>query len=624
MPGLTGFVGIPGISDERALLIEMVAALNQEDGDRSSAAIEAESHTYVGWTRHQAAQHSVLPVESADGQIALYFTGEILPSPEGWDSVHAYGSEVIRQYRQIGESVFNGLNGFFAGLLVDRRAALTFLFNDRYGMQRLFWHQKNGLCFFSSEAKAILAAVPSCREFDVTGLAELVTTGCTVGAHSLYKNVEVLPGGSLIVFSSGHLLRRHVYCDVRTWNQDDPGTAEQAITRFIEHFPAVVRNYVAGGDVALSLTGGLDSRMVLSASAAKPGTMKCFSFGSMYRDTFDVDVARRAAAIARQPHTTLVLGSDFTAQLDHYIERAVVVSDGYLGAGGAAELYLNGLVRQIASVRVTGNYGGELLRGVRAFKWSAPRPGLFDHEFVAIAAQTKARFDDFTSLSPSAFAAFHQAPHQDFGRFAIESSQLIQRTPFMDNGLVNLLAPPLQRVNGAAAAFQIIADANTELLSLPTDRGYLLRGRDRIRTTQWLTRQALFKLEYYANSGMPDWLVRSHRLRRLTGFERRVLGRHKFDHFRIWLTDYLQGFVRDLLLGDRTADLQAYVDRHQLRRLLDDHFAEQANHSKDIDLLVTIALAKKLLLNERCDRQRSITSKTLPVLVNSTASIATG
>ena len=87
------------------------------------------------------------------------------------------------------------------------------LFNDRYGVERLFVHTHNGRCYFASEAKAILAVAPQGRRWMPMGLAEWLSAGCTIGARSLFKDVEVLDGGSALIFDAGREPARTRYFD---------------------------------------------------------------------------------------------------------------------------------------------------------------------------------------------------------------------------------------------------------------------------------------------------------------------------------------------------------------------------------------------------------------------------
>ena len=45
----------------------------------------------------------------------------------------------------------------------------------------------------------------------------------------------------------------------------------------------------------MSLTGGLDTRMIMACRKPDPGSLPCYTFGSMFRENQDVRVARRVA-----------------------------------------------------------------------------------------------------------------------------------------------------------------------------------------------------------------------------------------------------------------------------------------------------------------------------------------
>jgi asparagine synthase (glutamine-hydrolysing) len=72
---------------------------------------------------------------------------------------------------------------------------------------------------------------------------------------------------------------------------------------------------------------------------------------------------------------------------------------------------------------MTGNYGGEVLRRVRAFKPLPPAVELFAPELVrhiGAAADTYRRVIDCHPLS---FAVYRQAPWHHFGLLALEQTQ---------------------------------------------------------------------------------------------------------------------------------------------------------------------------------------------------------
>ena len=75
--------------------------------------------------------------------------------------------------------------------------------------------------------------------------------------------------------------------------------------------------------------------------------------------------------------------ANFSPTFPHYAERTVYLTDGCVEVRHAGDLYLNERAAKIAPVRMTGNYGGEVLRSVRAFRPIDPVAGLFDRDFSA-------------------------------------------------------------------------------------------------------------------------------------------------------------------------------------------------------------------------------------------------
>jgi asparagine synthase (glutamine-hydrolysing) len=61
-------------------------------------------------------------------------------------------------------------------------------------------------------------------------------------------------------------------------------------------------------------------------------------------------------------------GKEFLERFSDYAERTVYYTDGCADVSRSADLYVNEKAREIAPVRITGNYGGEVLRRVRQEK----------------------------------------------------------------------------------------------------------------------------------------------------------------------------------------------------------------------------------------------------------------
>jgi len=605
MPGIVGIVGDLPHENCSLKLDRMVRSFQNESFYRKGTYAVADEKAKIGWVCHRGSFADCMPICNETGDIKLFIAGEVFDEPTVITGLKARGHQfndqgahyLIHLYEELQGEFFSKLNGLFSGFIIDRRQGKSFLFNDRFGMHRVFIHHGEDGFVFSSEAKALLSVLPETREFDPKGLCEFLTCGCTLGNHSLFKGIEILPGGSLLEFANGRLLRKNRYFDRKAWEGQTRLSETEFISQFKEMFPRITRKYISSREpVGMSLTGGLDSRMILACLDIPQGYLPCYTFGSIYRDTFDVKVSRRVAKKCRQTHQVLVLGDDFLSKLPDYLEKSVFLSDGYLGLSGAAELYANSLARKIAPVRLTGNWGSELLRGVRAFKFSASSGEMLHpdlHEFVDEARNT---FNQVNGMNRVSFVPFQQAPHQSYGRLCIERSQVIPRAPFLDNELIRLVYQAADTFDGFALAGAIISHFQPSLLAIPTDRGFLGHEGVLIRAGRRAYREALFKAEYWVGPGAPDWLVRRNHLLRLLHLEKNLLGRHKFYHFRKWLRDDLAEYVRETLLGYQSPVIQTYFVPGRLEQNVNDHLNGKRNCTEEIDMMLTVALTFNLFV----------------------------
>ncbi len=120
-----------------------------------------------GWTARENSFSDGMPVQNERGDITLVFSGEEYPEPNTVQSLKERGhqfkaegpSYLVHLYEE-DPSFPKSLNGRFQGLVSDRTRGVATLFNDRYGMHRLYYHESNDAFYFAVEAKAILAVRP--------------------------------------------------------------------------------------------------------------------------------------------------------------------------------------------------------------------------------------------------------------------------------------------------------------------------------------------------------------------------------------------------------------------------------------------------------------------------------
>lgn len=571
----------------------MAATLRHRVPADAGLVLAPELGVYAAWVAHP-------------GSYAARNSSPAVASTPGWVVAgECFGRELAGSPAPADESFITDLNGLFAALLVDRQRRRAVLFNDRFASERLYTSDKDGATYFASEAKALLAVLPELRAFDDEGIAQWLAFGSTLHGRTLFRGVTLMPGGSVWCFEPGAPLQRRRYFEPSQWEGLPTLPCADFEARLSQAFPGVLRNYLDGGRrVGLSLTGGLDTRMI--AACLPHDTLPAVAY--TYADEgnerlLDLKIARCVAGARGIAHHTLSIGQEFVAQFDRWLDRTVWISDGTAGVLGAHELPLSEQAQTLAPVRLTGNFGSEVLRGMSTFKRNGPCDELLDPA-LAVRVEAMVAAEQSRSVHPVTHAVFEEVPWHLFGTLAVSRSLLTVRTPFMDNRIVELAyrAPAPSR-NNPHASLRLIHDHDPALAEMPTDRGVAWNSAGPGARWRRLAAQVSFKLDYWHKDGLPDWLwlldtplsLWSH----LGG-----LGRHKFLAYRSWFRGALAPHAAQVIGDARTREL-GFWSPNALRAIASDHASGRRNRLRDIHAVLTLEAIQRLLLDARQYREHA-------------------
>lgn len=607
MPGIFGLITRKPANAAQAELEGMMAAARHAPNHMAGTHVEESLGLYVGWTARRGSFAARMPQWNESGDWCLIFAGEHYARPEDVRSLKARGHTfnpegadyLVHLAEEEGARFPAGLNGRFHGVVIDSRRGVGMLFNDRYGLQRLYYSASADTVYFAAEAKAILAVRPELRAVDWQSLGEFVSCGCVLEDRTLFAGINVLPIASRWMISRGTVTKRESYFSPAEWEKQEGLKGEAYYRELRDVFSRTLPLYFNGPErIGMSVTGGLDTRMILAWHSPEPGAMPCYSFGSMFRSTQDVLIGRRVAAACRQTHEVIRVGGEFLAQFPEYARRTVYLTDGCADVSHAADLYVNERAAQIAPVRMTGNYGGEVLRRVRAFKPTALAPDLFVPELNAQISAAERTYGRLLKEHPLTFMAFRQAPWHHYGLLSLEQTQVSLRSPFLDNEFVRTV---YRALDSACAnndiSLRLIADGDKRLAQIPTDRG-LVFGRNDLLSG--MIRQAIqftVKAEYAYDYGMPQWVARIDHSVAPLHLEKLFLGRHKFYHYRVWYRDALAPYVREMLLDSKTLG-RPYLRREAVEAIALRHLRGDRNYTSEIHKILTLELVHRSLLEE--------------------------
>jgi asparagine synthase (glutamine-hydrolysing) len=585
----------------------MVGSMLHEPFYKSGTCVDESLGLYAGWVSHAGSYADCQPIWNESRDIGLVFAGEHYADRQENDRLSAAGhrfgdgdaSCLVHLYEEQGPRFLLSLNGTFSGIILDRRERRVVLFNDRFGLGRVYWHEDATGFFFASEAKALMRARPALRQLDTRGLGELLVCGCTLQDRTLFQGVSLLPAGSQWSFAPGETIRKVSYFDRSEWEQQTPLAPEAYYEELKGRFHRILPRYFQGRQpIALSITGGLDSRMIIAGADAAPGQLPCYTFGGMYRDSEDVKIGRLVSGLCHQPHSVITVDQRFFPKFIELARKCVYITDGAMDASAAVGLYVNRQGRDIAPVRMTGNYGSEILRGNVAFKENLSATSAFRGQIQSSLEQASDTYrEERQSCSRLSFIAYKQVPWHHYSRLCEEQSQLTVRAPYLDVELVPLAyrAPPGLLLN-KQLAYRYTTDVRPELKGAPTDRGLLKRPRFIPTKAVELSMELRPRAEYYFDYGMPQWLAKVDHALSPLHLERVFLGQQKYYHYRTWYRNALAGQIKEVLLDPKALG-RPYIDPKRVEAIVSAHTRGTENHTLEIHKLLSCELIHNTLID---------------------------
>ena len=312
------------------------------------------------------------PFQSAEGNYLVALCGRVALDERDWDEALASPGDggvvckaIANRYRAGGIKNLECLNGNYVAFIYDSVASKVHIVTDRCGMLLAY----EGLSsekplVFGSHPDALAFALGEDQNLDVTSLAEFLTTGRLTFPFTYYRNIRGMAPGCIHTITLQHgaaeydSKRRYFAFDFKT---DRGGSDGELPEQLAMAFRNAVRRRTAPrlGKTAIGLSGGLDSRVILSATMERSHIQAFTLF-----DEENVEF-KTAKSLADACNVTLVpIRRDF----DYYgnsAELGVKISG---GTGCIASNHFLGirehLVRSGVQNLLTGCYCDYLLKGL--------------------------------------------------------------------------------------------------------------------------------------------------------------------------------------------------------------------------------------------------------------------
>lgn len=290
MCGICGFAAAANqLDNEAGVLGRMRDALVHRGPDGSGTTLAAGvglAHTRLSIIDVAGGQQ---PLSNEDGDIWITFNGEIYNYAVLMESLKAKGhvfrtksdTEVlVHLYEEEGPEMVRHLNGMFAFAIHDRKRRRVVLARDHFGIKPLFYAVRDGVLYFGSEVKAVLAGLSMRAETSVRAVQEYLLFRCITGERTFFDGIKRLPPGCLAIWDNDRLTVREY------WRPPEPSRArysrlDDAASGLEEQLQSAVSLQMMS-EVPLGsfCSGGVDSGLTsLYAARASSEQLQTFSVG---------------------------------------------------------------------------------------------------------------------------------------------------------------------------------------------------------------------------------------------------------------------------------------------------------------------------------------------------------
>ena len=257
MPGIAGIISDKPANQLGKNLERMLSCMMHEDFYHSGTYIDSHLNILTGWVYMDGSSSECMPVFNDSKDIILIFSGEnhsdSITQIKIEDKINAENilkaNYIIHLYEEKGELFVKELNGWFSGILIDLRNNVVHLFNDRFGINRIYYYQDSNEFIFSSEAKSILSVRNDLKDVNTDSLGDYFHFGCVLNNKTLFKDIEVIPPGSLWTWKFDKDWKKRTYFYPDEWKHQSELDIETFFSRLSTTFYDILPRYLSAASL---------------------------------------------------------------------------------------------------------------------------------------------------------------------------------------------------------------------------------------------------------------------------------------------------------------------------------------------------------------------------------------
>jgi len=311
------------------------------------------------------------PMSDQEKSVWVIFNGEIYNFPELKTELEGYGhifqtrsdtEVIVHGYKQWGIDVLNHLNGMFGLAIWDEKEKRLILARDRMGIKIVYYKIENGLLYFGSEIRAILAGLNEKPDINLAAVNLFLRYRYTPAPYTIYKGIQKLASGTCLIVENGT-------AEVKRWwkykpQPFDPIPKEAHVKEeLLELYRQAVKSHLLS-DVPLGilLSGGVDSSLLLALMNEFGENWKSFTVG--YGKSFvddELEDAKETADILNSSHYSIEINQE---RFEETLSKIIACVEEPIAASSIVPMYhVCQKARQEVKVALMGQGPDELFGG---------------------------------------------------------------------------------------------------------------------------------------------------------------------------------------------------------------------------------------------------------------------
>lgn len=252
-------------------------------------------------------------------------------------------ADVYQQYSRNGLSFINDIEGLYTVIILDKTKKKCFVIVDRYGVYTLFYSRNRNHIILSDVISEIITHMSGIR-LNQRSIIEYLNFGFKLGNKTHIEDIYEFESSRIYEINTELEMTERVYWEFKDKLEEGKMTKEEFLTAFNAHI-ATAKSLAK--KLCLPLTGGLDTRTILSACIPEKERLHCYTHGT--KNASDAKLARTICHHFGIRHSFYELNEEWIKTIPSMVEKN-------------AEIF-NGLVPSVTFMHVEESYTKEDTEG---------------------------------------------------------------------------------------------------------------------------------------------------------------------------------------------------------------------------------------------------------------------